>query len=565
MLDGLLSVAGAGQVLPFVLMFYGALSAYLWEDDAGDVHTIRQEEGGEHGDALVPSCSPLAITAHSMQFRRSSRRVNTCSRSTMTSTPQVLPNESVRCTHSPKNICVVFPVFGSTEGTQVWNQSVVRPGACDVRERIARASDPPARVWKGPGLPQEQQGMKVLGAPFGHPSFVETFLVKVAEQRTLLDRIPLVADLQASWLLCRKGKLFVSGGGTRSSGAVRQQTRRGSVELHVRHFQGGFTSDRSDQGHCEDASGPGRDGPPKFALWATWADSWAMMHARHREVASQFVHALENDLRGPWLSAAAQARRTLTGVTGFEPPSWQAVAEGARPETQPPDEFEPGVRQGWQHEAASGTEEHFREVIFDISDMDRALVSSQAGPGAGVALRVAPTSRLTRIQPRWPSPCSLRKGRRSEAQGSCTGEYSCKDTQGRWRSGRHHQLHAGYGLALPPLTTEVWKFWLAVFICLEGPSSRLTRPSCAQCFVMVLHTLEPPSVMESFSRRRAGGRSDGTQNWWDLAAALAWWCSRWKLGAGGQLRPGLSLLTWPKHRLVKRCGSCKDAQNKRGA
>ena len=43
--------------------------------------------------------------------------------------------------------------------------------------------------------------MKVLGA-LGHPAFVEAFLEnKVAEQRILLDRIPLVADLQASMLL----------------------------------------------------------------------------------------------------------------------------------------------------------------------------------------------------------------------------------------------------------------------------------------------------------------------------------------------------------------------------
>ena len=54
MLDGLLNVAGAGEALPFVLMFYGAPSVYLWEDDVGDIHTIHQGEGGEQGDALMP-------------------------------------------------------------------------------------------------------------------------------------------------------------------------------------------------------------------------------------------------------------------------------------------------------------------------------------------------------------------------------------------------------------------------------------------------------------------------------------------------------------------------------
>ena len=39
---------------------------------------------------------------------------------------------------------------------------------------------------------------------------------------------------------------------------------------------------------------------------------------------------------------------------GFEPPSWEALDSGARPTIREPDEFEPGgVRQGWQHEAAS--------------------------------------------------------------------------------------------------------------------------------------------------------------------------------------------------------------------
>ena len=42
----------------------------------------------------------------------------------------------------------------------------------------------------------------VLGTPQGHPSFVQGHLEKkVAEQRTLLERIPTVRDLQSAWLL----------------------------------------------------------------------------------------------------------------------------------------------------------------------------------------------------------------------------------------------------------------------------------------------------------------------------------------------------------------------------
>ena len=74
-----------------------------------------------------------------------------------------------------------------------------------------------------------------------------------------------------------------------------------------------------------------------------------------------------------------------------------------------------------------------------------------------------------------------------------------------------------------PRTTNVWKLWLTVFLFSEGPSSQLTRSQLAIDTTVVcamhcdvLHTLEPPSVMELFSRRR--GRSDASENWWDLAA-----------------------------------------------
>ena len=40
--------------VPFVSMFYGTPSRYLWEDDAGTTHTIVQGEGGEQGDAMMP-------------------------------------------------------------------------------------------------------------------------------------------------------------------------------------------------------------------------------------------------------------------------------------------------------------------------------------------------------------------------------------------------------------------------------------------------------------------------------------------------------------------------------
>ena len=61
MLEELEKVAGGREVLPFVLMFYGSPSSYLWEDEGGVTHIIAQGEGGEQGDPLVP----LLFAGHS--------------------------------------------------------------------------------------------------------------------------------------------------------------------------------------------------------------------------------------------------------------------------------------------------------------------------------------------------------------------------------------------------------------------------------------------------------------------------------------------------------------------
>ena len=44
-----------GKNIAFVRLFCSEPSVYLWEDDAGTVHTIHQGEGGrEQGDPLMP-------------------------------------------------------------------------------------------------------------------------------------------------------------------------------------------------------------------------------------------------------------------------------------------------------------------------------------------------------------------------------------------------------------------------------------------------------------------------------------------------------------------------------
>ena len=63
--------------------------------------------------------------------------------------------------------------------------------------------DPGGVVWRGDtSLPRREQGLVILGAPVGQVEFVKAQLEKkTVEHSVLLQRIPLVENLQAAWLL----------------------------------------------------------------------------------------------------------------------------------------------------------------------------------------------------------------------------------------------------------------------------------------------------------------------------------------------------------------------------
>ena len=77
-----------------------------------------------------------------------------------------------------------------------------------------------------------------------------------------------------------------------------------------------------------------------------WFEKQHMIRQRHPDVAVQLVHQLEGHPDTPCLQAAADAARSLHGVLGFIPPSWEALSHGVRPEPLQPDEFEPGCQRG---------------------------------------------------------------------------------------------------------------------------------------------------------------------------------------------------------------------------
>ena len=183
MLEGLRRVEGGDQVVPFVRMFYGSPSEYLWEDATGVVHRIP----------------PRALAATQESLQAGERLVAFLDDICTVTLPERV---------GPVNVTLQAELWRHAKitvhggKTKVWNSTGERPEACHELERVARLSDPEAIVWRGSGIPVDRQGIKVLGAPIGHPEFVRRQLEIVSqEHQTLLSRIPHVQDTQCAWLL----------------------------------------------------------------------------------------------------------------------------------------------------------------------------------------------------------------------------------------------------------------------------------------------------------------------------------------------------------------------------
>jgi len=61
MFDSLLADPDLQDLIPFVKQWYASPSQYIWRDDQGVAHEIRQGDGGEQGDALMPALFCLAL------------------------------------------------------------------------------------------------------------------------------------------------------------------------------------------------------------------------------------------------------------------------------------------------------------------------------------------------------------------------------------------------------------------------------------------------------------------------------------------------------------------------
>ena len=178
MMTGLLRVEGGSAALPFVRMFYGAPSEYLWEDSCGTVHRIPQGEGGEQGDALMPLL--FAVGQHSALEEPSA---------------QLLPGEHLFAFHDdiymvtmPERVGAVYAIVEEQlrtraririhgGKTKVWNRGGERPAICVGAHRPSPESS--SRGVEGVRDSKSSARNYGVGTPLGHVDFIAQHLRNV--------------------------------------------------------------------------------------------------------------------------------------------------------------------------------------------------------------------------------------------------------------------------------------------------------------------------------------------------------------------------------------------------
>ena len=196
MLEALVRMPGGSQILPFVRLFYGRPSQYLWEDNEEVVHRIAQGEGGEQGDALMPLLFSLgqhaALEAVKARMLDGEVLLAFLDDVYVITTPERVGDVYVALQEELYRHARIRIHVGKT---QVWNAAAERPDACEVLERVAQVEDPSARVWKGSDIPTAEQEVIVLGTPLRHVDFVEAQLTpQLVQHSVFFPCIPLVAQ-----------------------------------------------------------------------------------------------------------------------------------------------------------------------------------------------------------------------------------------------------------------------------------------------------------------------------------------------------------------------------------
>ena len=192
MLRGVLGMVDGEKLLPFLRLFDGSPSTFLWEDDTGKVHHVRQGEGGEQGDPLMPLLFSLGMHSALVAVKAKQKEGERLF--------AFLDDVNVTCT--PARVLQVFQLLeaelfqqGAHQCPPGQNPNLEQGWTRTIRSRGTHNSSEKAQTggsglaWR-PNVALVDQGLIVLGASVGQPEFVKVRLEEKSRQhQKLLERI----------------------------------------------------------------------------------------------------------------------------------------------------------------------------------------------------------------------------------------------------------------------------------------------------------------------------------------------------------------------------------------
>ena len=254
-------------------------------------------------------------------------------------------------------------------------------------------------VWRG-DKPPHQRGFVVLGAPIGHPAFIQAWAdERLQEERRLLHELPELPDLQCAWLLLA---LCASPRANHALRTLAPSEVAGYAAAHDAALWGTFLS-------CI-------GGAPEHDAHAAWliAGIPATLGGLGLQSAARTSPAAYTGPPGPMrsLSSAPAACRSMSlqqppmpapscsRRAGRHVPHWaQLLANNQRKAL--PDRGLGDWPHGWQDHATRTRTSYFRDRVLlpTLDPASRALLRSQAGPQAGAWLTAIPADEAHVLAP----------------------------------------------------------------------------------------------------------------------------------------------------------------------
>ena len=413
MLNKLISLPTAHRLIPFVRASYADTSTYIWTDSNGISHQIPQAEGGEQGDALMPALFSLGLhdALHEVSLIcRSEEKVLAYLDDVyiLSSRDRARPLYDILTTKI-RNSTGIEPNLGKTE---CWSS-----GGGHAPPGIDQLNAPPPAdpVWKG-NLPQELNGLEILGSPVGHPAYIAKKLKdKLEEENKLLVNLVKIPHVQTAWLLlfycgCPRAKYVLRTVPPNLCEDYRSQrdSKIRSTLAKILQVEDSLLNTVTcvSQIHM-----PARFGglgliscnhTSSAAYWASWCDSLPGLQARIPGFAQIFIDQmvlLSNNRDSSSLHTALSnlhdAVLQLQNEGFHTMPTWQAILNDQIPPQEDPLDCEPGEpKRGWQRLATKdGNIHRFNRFLASLNVSHQARIRSCGGPNSSRWLYALPVEK----------------------------------------------------------------------------------------------------------------------------------------------------------------------------